>query len=658
MIFQTYKEKRKLKFLASILALTLSFGCTFSSGIAKSKVRMAMNSTVNSNGDPIQDMNDLEETLDSDNPAIQGQGMKGVEGAISIMGAMGKIPISGTVSYSWGSPMGQTGGWARPIPVCQGTRSPSQNESVTYNCVVVGTRARGAAIPIRGTATGGKQTLSGWAPYQYQYKIPDEKAKEGFRWKSAWAVLPITININGYKGETGLGLGSNPYGTFNPLTQSNEDMRNLLENNSNGLSNGLKDFNSGDDTNGGSGIAGNKLCADGSYVCSSSDITLPGENKNGNGLHDFNNGTINDLTNDNDPNADRNGDGIPDSKQDRDGDGIPDHIDPDHGNGTINNGGNGANGGDGANGTNGKDGSNSNNTYGNDNYGRLIDKLLNNGSGSYNSGDNDWANSNKGGSGLSNLDSYFNGMDGNEDLPNGLTNDILGVEDMLGNGETAIDTDGDGIADSVQTPDGNIVGMEEYLANKDADGAGNGDDYYDGSGDGGFDDGNLSAIQDLMGMMDGMSDADGDGSMNGLNANDSLASRIESLLRAQPTDTDSGNGDQTASDQYLFDLAKKLLMANGMSLDDIAKGRNYDPNSAYTEPMRAWDMNRITTLLRAKKISLDGGEIRKEDAKQSISKASNRNNEISETNKANGNAVKANTSNNDVGSQTAPKASN
>ena len=73
--------------------------------------------------------------------------------------------------------------------------------------------------------------------------------------------------------------------------------------------------------------------------------------------------------------------------------------------------------------------------------------------------------------------------------------------------------------------------------------------------------------------------------------------------------------------------------------------------------MRAWDMNRITTLLRAKKISLDGGEIRKEDAKQSISKASNRNNEISETNKANGNAVKANTSN-DVGSQTAPKASN
>lgn len=648
MIFQKYKEKQKLKFLASILALTLSFGATFSTAFADddSSPKEGQTSTQSDTGSS------------TDSRVEKGQDQTGLEQTINIMGAMGKVPISGTVSYSWGSPMGQTGGWARPIPVCQGTRSPSQNESVTYNCVVVGTRARGAAIPIRGTATGGKQTLSGWAPYQYQYKIPDEKAKEGFRWKSAWAVLPITININGYKGETGLGLGSNPYGTFNPLTQSNEDMRNLLENNSNGLSNGLKDFNSGDDTNGGSGIAGNKLCADGSYVCSSSDITLPGENKNGNGLHDFNNGTINDLTNDNDPNADRNGDGIPDSKQDRDGDGIPDHIDPDHGNGTINNGGNGANGGGGANGTNGKDGSNGNNTYGNDNYGRLIDKLLNNGSGSYNSGDNDWANSNKGGSGLSNLDSYFNGMDGNEELPNGLTNDILGVEDMLGNGETAIDTDGDGIADSVQTPDGNIVGMEEYLANKDADGAGNGDDYYDGSGDGGFDDGNLSAIQDLMGMMDGMSDADGDGSMNGLNANDSLASRIESLLRAQPTDTDSGNGDQTASDQYLFDLAKKLLMANGMSLDDIAKGRNYDPNSAYTEPMRAWDMNRITTLLRAKKISLDGGEIRKEDAKQSISKASNRNNEISETNKANGNAVKANTSNNDVGSQTAPKASN
>ena len=614
MIFQKYKEKQKLKFLASILALTLSFGATFSTAFADddSSPKEGQTSTQSDTGSS------------TDSRVEKGQDQTGLEQTINVMGAMGMVPISGTVSYSWSNPMGQVGGWARPIPVCQGTRSPSQNESVTYNCVVTGTRARGAAIPIRGKATGGKQTLSGWAPYQYQYKVPDENASEGYRWKSAWAVLPITIKINGYKGETGMGLGSSPYGTFNPLTESNEEMRKLLENNSNGL----KDF---DDSNGGSGIAGNKLCADGSYVCSASDITLPGEN----------NGTINDLTNDNDPNADRNGDGIPDSKQDRDGDGIPDHIDPDHGNGT--------------NGKDGSDGSNS--TYGNDNYGRLIDKLLNNGSGSYNSGDNDWAGSNKGESGLSNLDSYFNGMDGNEELPNGLTNDILGVEDMLGNGETAIDTDGDGVADSVQTSDGNVVGMADYLANKDANSAGNGDGYYDGSGDGGFDDGNLSAIQDLMGMMDGISDADGDGSMNGLNANDSLASRIESLLRAQPTDTDSGNGDQAASDQYLFDLAKKLLMANGMSLDDIAKGRNYDPNSAYTEPMRAWDMNRITTLLRAKRISLDGGEIRKEDAKQSISKASNRNNEITETNKANGNAPKANTGNNGAG-QAAPKASN
>ena len=630
MIFQKYKEKQKLKFLASILALTLSFGATFSTAFAddnstQDEGQTSSQSDSSNTGSSSDSSSGSEEQPD---PRVEkGQDPTGLEQTINVMGAMGMVPISGTVSYSWSNPMGQVGGWARPIPVCQGTRSPSQNESVTYNCVVTGTRARGAAIPIRGKATGGKQTLSGWAPYQYQYKVPDENASEGYRWKSAWAVLPITIKINGYKGETGMGLGSSPYGTFNPLTESNEEMRKLLENNSNGL----KDFNSGDDSNGGSGIAGNKLCADGSYVCSASDITLPGEN----------NGTINDLTNDNDPNADRNGDGIPDSKQDRDGDGIPDHIDPDHGNGT--------------NGKDGSDGSNS--TYGNDNYGRLIDKLLNNGSGSYNSGDNDWAGSNKGESGLSNLDSYFNGMDGNEELPNGLTNDILGVEDMLGNGETAIDTDGDGVADSVQTSDGNVVGMADYLANKDANSAGNGDGYYDGSGDGGFDDGNLSAIQDLMGMMDGISDADGDGSMNGLNANDSLASRIESLLRAQPTDTDSGNGDQAASDQYLFDLAKKLLMANGMSLDDIAKGRNYDPNSAYTEPMRAWDMNRITTLLRAKRISLDGGEIRKEDAKQSISKASNRNNEITETNKANGNAPKANTGNNGAG-QAAPKASN
>ena len=41
-----------------------------------------------------------------------------------------------------------------------------------------------------------------------------------------------------------------------------------------------------------------------------------------------------------------------------------------------------------------------------------------------------------------------------------------------------------------------------------------------------------------------------------------------------------------------------------LRLHDIQKGKNYDANSAYTEPGTSWDMNRITTLLSGKKIKL------------------------------------------------------
>ena len=42
-----------------------------------------------------------------------------------------------------------------------------------------------------------------------------------------------------------------------------------------------------------------------------------------------------------------------------------------------------------------------------------------------------------------------------------------------------------------------------------------------------------------------------------------------------------------------------------MTMDDIKNGRNYDANSAFTEPKTAWDMNRITTLIRNKKLKVD-----------------------------------------------------
>ena len=57
-----------------------------------------------------------------------------------------------------------------------------------------------------------------------------------------------------------------------------------------------------------------------------------------------------------------------------------------------------------------------------------------------------------------------------------------------------------------------------------------------------------------------------------------------------------------------------------MSLDDLRRGKNYDPNSAYTEPNAAWDMNRITTLLTNKKIKLESkDDIRKKEDKNTLS---------------------------------------
>ena len=269
-------------------------------------------------------------------------------------------------------------------------------------------------------------------------------------------------------------------------------------------------------------------------------------------------------------------------------------------------------------------------------YSDLIDDLLNDNN-SYNSGNNDWASSNGDTDGTSNLDDYFNGMgDDSENLPDYLTDDILGVDaDLLG--MEAVDTDGDGVADSVQLENGETVSPDEYMAVK-ADGAGV-DSYsgYDQSGAASDDDlynGGLS-LQDFLDSVNGLnSNGTGDDRLNGLSDNNSLADRIKNLI-SEKTDTSSGNGDQGMTEQQLFDMAKKLLVANGMSMEDIAKGKNYDKDSAYTEPSNAWDMNRITTLLKAKKIKLEGADaIRPEQSKKSLTSTANKSKTVSDSQNA------------------------
>ena len=62
------------------------------------------------------------------------------------------------------------------------------------------------------------------------------------------------------------------------------------------------------------------------------------------------------------------------------------------------------------------------------------------------------------------------------------------------------------------------------------------------------------------------------------------------------------NDNTTMSDQELFQVAKKILYANGYDLNAIVHGKSYDEGSFYTDPEVAWDMNRITKLLKLHKI--------------------------------------------------------
>ena len=93
------------------------------------------------------------------------------------------------------------------------------------------------------------------------------------------------------------------------------------------------------------------------------------------------------------------------------------------------------------------------------------------------------------------------------------------------------------------------------------------------------------------------------GDMNGKNNNSSISNTI-SELKNTLSSIFGGENVATMNEQQMFDAAKKFLLANGYSLDELANGINYDEGSVYTEPKFAWDMNRITKLLKLNKIEI------------------------------------------------------
>lgn len=247
-----------------------------------------------------------------------------------------------------------------------------------------------------------------------------------------------------------------------------------------------------------------------------------------------------------------------------------------------------------------------NTTSSNDNYKNLLDDLLDynkNNTDPYNSSDADWANSGAGTDGEGNLDDWFGGVDDGNNLPTNMTTDDTGVDDV--------------IANNMENPNGG----DTYTPNSEYN-----DVVLDYNGDNSSDDNNSSYLpmEDLdekfQEGLDTLSGLNGNnsgllGAIDSESVEGSLGDKLKDLL-GNNSINNARKG--TASDQELYDIAKKWLLANGFTMNDIRNGKNYDANSAYTEPTVAWDMNRITTLLKGRKISLTSPtEVKKDNKSKS-----------------------------------------
>lgn len=230
--------------------------------------------------------------------------------------------------------------------------------------------------------------------------------------------------------------------------------------------------------------------------------------------------------------------------------------------------------------------------------GSQVGDLLNdtkNGNGSFSSSDNDWMNANGGGKGEKNLDGFFgndNSFNSPGDYPNGLTTDSFGLD----GGEA--DKNGD-------LPLFNSSGVDTYgkAGYNPADFA-NEDGNFVNDADFGADYGNNNfsdILQDT--LNDGLNK--GGSLFEDTDKSNSLAGMIHNLLSGDENGLNTNNDKSTLSNQDLFDIAKRLLLESGLTEDDILKGVNYDKDSAYTEPKVAWDFNRMTTLLKGRKVKFD-----------------------------------------------------
>ncbi|MGN8833316.1 hypothetical protein ACTNDZ_12330 [Selenomonas montiformis] len=91
-------------------------------------------------------------------------------------------------------------------------------------------------------------------------------------------------------------------------------------------------------------------------------------------------------------------------------------------------------------------------------------------------------------------------------------------------------------------------------------------------------------------------------------------SMLDSLKSTFGLDDSSSVKKNTMSPQDMYKVAANILKKFGYTDEDIAKGVNYDGNSAYSQPDVAWDLNRITTLQKSFKIDVKMGDTAKKSS--------------------------------------------
>lgn len=237
---------------------------------------------------------------------------------------------------------------------------------------------------------------------------------------------------------------------------------------------------------------------------------------------------------------------------------------------------------------------------------------------SFNSGGSDWSSSNSDGNmeGID-TDQYFNSSNNYsiEGMNIGnLTDDILGV----GGSEFSSFNSGNNLG-GTDGIDGGVDGTVSDLAGISTTNADGVPGYYDNNGNfipydqnayDKFQAINTERIRngqdplswaEFMQQYYGAKGFDNDGQYS--NKGSSLSSTLD-ILKDKVASIFGGEKVATMTEQQMFDAAKKFLLANGYSLDELIKGANYDAGSVYTEPQYAWDMNRITKLLKLNKIEI------------------------------------------------------